>query len=301
MSRSYAVYDVFTDSALSGNPLAVIFDTDGLDTEAMQQVAAEFNLSETVFVRPPLEPGHTAELRIFTPVRELPFAGHPTVGASIAIAERRGIDGTAIQVMGELVGPVRSAVTVREGEPSFAEFDLPRLPEPVDFDASRENVAVALGVDPLEIGFENHKTAAWSAGVPFVTVPVAGLAVAERIMVNSDAWLALLPGSMSVPAAPFVYCRESIRHDSAFHARMFAPWDGISEDPATGSAVAAFAAQIMYFDEPVDGPSSFWVEQGMEMGRPSHIRLEIDVKGGLADAARIGGSAVKVAEGTLFA
>lgn len=301
MQRSYAVYDVFTDRALAGNPLAAVFDTDGLDTEAMQAIAGEFNLSETVFVRPPTNPAQTAELRIFTPARELPFAGHPTVGASIAIAERNGVEGSAIQVLEELVGPVRAAVTIRKGETSFAEFDLPRLPEPVDFDATREDVAIAIGVDPLEIGFENHKTAAWSAGVPYVTVPVAGLGVAERVTINSDAWLALLPGTMAVPAAPFVYCRESVRHDSAFHARMFAPWDGIAEDPATGSAAAAFASQIMYFDEPVDGPSSFWIEQGMEMGRPSHIRLEIDVKGGAIDAARIGGGAVKVAEGTLFA
>ena len=301
MSRNYAVYDVFTNQALTGNPLAVVFDADDLDNEAMQAIAGEFNLSETVFIRSPEKPGASAALRIFTPARELPFAGHPTVGAAIAIAENNGVDGTAIQVLEEQVGPVRAAVTIRQDEPAFAEFDLPRLPEPFDFAASREAVAVALGVDPLEIGFENHKIAAWTAGVPYVTVPVAGLGVAERVSVNVDEWLALLPGTMAVPAAPYVYCRESIRHDSAFHARMFAPWDGIAEDPATGSAVAAFAGQIMYFDEPVDGPSSFWIEQGMEMGRPSHIRLEIDVKGGAADAARIGGGAVKVAEGRLLA
>ena len=300
MPRDYAVYDVFADRALEGNPLAVVFDSDGLDTGAMQSIAGEFNLSETVFVRPADNAGHTASLRIFTPVRELPFAGHPTVGAAIAIAESRGAEGIAIQVLEEPVGPVRAAVTVRPGKVSFAEFDLPRLPEPVEFDVRRETVAAALGVDPLEVGFENHKIAAWSAGVPYVTVPVAGLGVAERISVNADAWLGLLPGLLTVPAAPFVYCRETIRHDSAFHARMFAPWDGIAEDPATGSAAAAFAGQIMRFDEPVDGPSSFWIEQGMEMGRPSRIRLEIDVKGGIADAARIGGGAVKAAGGLLF-
>lgn len=300
MSLDYAIYDVFTSERLTGNALAVVFGAGDLETEAMQAIAREFNLSETVFVRPPEVAAHTAELRIFVPARELPFAGHPTVGAAIAIAEKDGLEGSAIQVLEEQVGRVRSAVTVRDGEPSFAEFDLPRLPEPVDFDATREAVAVALGVDPVEIGFENHRIAAWTAGVPYVTVPVAGLGVAERVSVNADAWLALLPGTLAVPAGAFVYCRETVRHDSAFHARMFAPWDGIAEDPATGSAVAAFAGQIMHHDEPVDGPSTFWIEQGVEMGRPSHIRLEIDVKGGMADAARIGGSAVKMAEGTLF-
>ncbi|MEZ5811644.1 MAG: PhzF family phenazine biosynthesis protein [Rhizobiaceae bacterium] len=299
MSRSYAIYDVFTDEVLSGNPLAVVFGAEDLDTAAMQRVAGEFNLSETVFVRPAEAPGHTANLRIFTPARELPFAGHPTVGAAIAIAEKNGVSGSAIQVLEEQVGSVRAAVSVRAGEASFAEFDLPRLPEAIDFDATREAAAVALNIDPVEIGFENHKIACWTAGVPYVAVPVSGLAVAARVSVHAEAWLALLPGTMAVPAAPYVYCRETVRHDSAFHARMFAPWDGIAEDPATGSAVAAFAGQIMRFDEPVDGPSSFWIEQGMEMGRPSRIRLEIDVKGGRTDAARIGGSAVKVAEGTL--
>ncbi len=299
MALTFAIYDVFTSEPLAGNALAVVFDADDLDTKRMQAIAREFNLSETVFIRSTKRPGYSAGLRIFTPARELPFAGHPTVGAAIAIAERNGVAGSAIQVLEEQVGPVRAAVSLRKREPSFAEFDLPRLPEPVEFGATREAVAVALGIDPIEIGFENHKIAAWTAGVPYVTVPVAGLGVAARVLVNAEAWLALLPGTMAVPAAPFVYCRECIRHDSAFHGRMFAPWDGIAEDPATGSAVAAFAGQIMRFDEPVDGPSSFWVEQGMEMGRPSRIRLEIDVKGGVADAARIGGSAVKVAEGTL--
>ena len=301
MPRHYAIYDVFTDQALAGNPLAVVFDCDGLDLQAMQTIAREFNLSETVFILPPEKSASSAALRIFTPGRELPFAGHPTVGAAIAIAESRGLPGTSIQVLEEQVGMVRAAVTISEDEPAYAEFDLPRLPERVTFDASREAVAAALGVDPLEIGFENHKIAAWSAGVPYATVPVAGLAVAEKISVDSKLWLDLAPTVGGVVADPYVYCRETVLHDCSFHARMFAPWQGIAEDPATGSAAAAFAGQIMHFDEPVDGPSSFWIEQGMEMGRPSRIRLEIDVKGGMIDAARIGGGAVRVAEGQLHA
>ncbi len=301
MSRSYAIYDVFTNVALSGNPLAVVFDGGGIDTQAMQTIAREFNLSETVFILPPEKPTASAALRIFTPGRELPFAGHPTVGAAIAIVESRGVTGTSIQMLEEQVGQVRVAVSVNGDEPAYAEFDLPKLPEPIEFEASREAVAAALGIDPLEIGFENHKIAVWSAGIPFAAIPVAGLAVAERIAVDSNLWLDLAPTVNGVVADPYVYCRETVQHDCSFHARMFAPWQGIPEDPATGSAVAAFAGQVMHFDEPVDGPSSFWIEQGMEMGRPSRIRLEIDVKGGAIDAGRIGGSAVKVAEGTLLA
>lgn len=301
MKRNYAVYDVFSDEPLAGNPLAVIFDCDDLETGRMQAIAREFNLSETAFILPALEPNHTARIRIFTPEREMPFAGHPTVGSAIAIAERAGQQGSAIQVLEELVGPVRAAVTLRDEKTSFAEFDLPRFPEVVSFDASREAVAAAINLDPQQIGFENHKITAWSAGVPYVMVPVSGLTAAGSVRVDADAWLELLPGSGAVRAAPFVYCRECVRHDSSFHGRMFAPWDGIREDPATGSAVAAFAGQIMRFDEPVDGPSTFWIEQGFEMDRPSRIRLEIDVSGGEIDAARIGGSAVLTASGVIDA
>jgi trans-2,3-dihydro-3-hydroxyanthranilate isomerase len=299
MRFPYAVYDVFTDVPLAGNPLAVVFDAGPLDTEQMQAVAREFNLSETVFILPAADPRHSARIRIFKPLRELPFAGHPTVGAAIAIAERARFSGAVIQVLEEEVGPVRTVVTLDGEKAAFAEFDLPRLPEPVALDPDPAGVAAALGLDPQEIGFENHRIAAWSAGVPYVMVPVSGLAAVARIGLDARAWLGLLPAGGAMRVAPFVYCRESLGHDSAFHARMFAPWDGIAEDPATGSAVAAFAGQIRRFDQPVDGPSHFWIEQGVEMGRPSRIRLEIDVRAGAIEAARIGGSAVMTAEGHL--
>src|SRR4029079_14021671 len=127
-----------TDTKLAGNPLAVIFDGEGLDDAAMQAVARETNLSETVFVQPANKPAYTARIRIFTPGRELPFAGHPTVGTAIALAEKAHGAGTLdlVSVLEENVGPVRCAVRLREGEASFAEFDLPRkshqIPLPLD-------------------------------------------------------------------------------------------------------------------------------------------------------------------------
>ena len=122
------VYDVFTDRRLAGNPLAVIFDGDGLSDEAMQAIAKEFNLSETVFVQRASNPAYTARLRIFTPGRELPFAGHPTVGTAIALAEQAHGGSTIdiVSVLEENVGPVRCAVKLKAESASFAEFDLPR-------------------------------------------------------------------------------------------------------------------------------------------------------------------------------
>jgi trans-2,3-dihydro-3-hydroxyanthranilate isomerase len=302
--RKYFVYDVFTDAVLTGNPLAVMLDADGLDTAAMQRIAREFNLSETVFVLPPENKTHRARIRIFTPNTELPFAGHPTVGTAIALAQQaagaNGATEPGIFVLEENVGPVRCAVSGGEGT-AFAEFDLPRLAQPVAFPVLPEAVAAALGLEPQDIGFENHRIAAWSAGVPYATVPVHGLKEAGKVRMDSNLWLDLAPVVGGIIVSPYVYCRDTVNHGSAFHARMFGPYDGIIEDPATGSAVAALTGAIMRFDEPVEGPSQFWIEQGVEMGRPSSIRLEIEVTGGTMTAARIGGHAVRVAEGTLFA
>jgi len=296
----YTIYDVFTDTALTGNALAVVFDADSLETERMQAIAREFNLSETVFIRTPDNPAHSAALRIFMPRGELPFAGHPTVGAAVAITERRGTVETGSIVMLEMpVGLVRAVTSGGKGAP-FAEFDLPRIPEPVAFDAERETVAAALGLGPHDIGFENHHISAWSAGVPYIYVPVRGLEAAAAARMDEAQWLAHFPGiEPMVAPCPFVYCRESVNHDCDFHARMFAPHHGMPEDPATGSAAAAFAGAVVQFDAPVDGPHVVMIEQGVEMGRPSRIRLEIELEAGRISAARIGGHAIRVADGTL--
>jgi len=302
IKRRYMVYDVFADGKLAGNPLAVVLDSEGLDTAAMQRIAGEFNLSETVFVGAPEKPAHSARIRIFTPRVELPFAGHPTVGTAVAIAETRAPEGIGVPeilVLEEGVGPVRCAVS-RGKDPSFAEFDLPCLPEKVAFDVVQEAVAAALDLGPHEIGFENHRVGAWSAGVPYVTVPVRGLPAAAKARMDIDAWVKLAPRAGHLVAAPYIYCRETIGHEASFHARMLAPHEGIPEDPATGSAAAAFAGAVMLFDAPTDGSTPILIEQGIEMGRPSKIRLELDVERGKLAAARIGGHAVKVAEGTLF-
>ena len=299
--RRYLVYDVFTDRALAGNPLAVVLDCEGLDTAAMQAIAREFNLSESAFVLPPENPKHRARVRIFTPDYEMPFAGHPTVGSAVAVAEMDGAAGAdSIFVLEEKIGPVRCAVR-RGGGATFAEFDLAKLPERLKLTADPEAIGAALGLGPHEIGFENHRVAFFSAGVPYVTIPVAGLKAAGKARLDNQAWAELAPRKSEWAfASPYVYCRETVNRESAFHVRMIVPGNPSYEDPATGSAAAAFAGAIMQFDRPGNGMSRFWIEQGLEMGRPSRIRLELDVESGKLDAGRIGGQAVKVAEGALF-
>lgn len=297
--RKYQVWDVFTKDRLAGNPLAVVLDTEGLDEAAMLRIANEFNLSETTFILPPASPAHRANVRIFTPFYEMPFAGHPTVGSAIAIAAADGIsDGDF--VVEEKVGLVRCVVSAIDGAP-FAEFDLPKLPEPAPFDISHEQAAAALGLPPADIGFDNHVVSAWDAGVPYVTIPVTGLAAAGRARLDAGLWLEITGGATEAHApAAYVYCREVTGQGNSFHARMFAGHVGLIEDPATGSAVATFAGAAHRFDRPADGVTRLWIEQGVEMGRPSRIGLELHVSDGALTGARIGGNAVKVAEGLIY-
>ncbi len=302
----YAIYDVFTGSALAGNPLAVVFEADHFSDGQMQAIAREFNLSETVFVLKPGNPAHTARLRIFTSHRELPFAGHPTVGAAVALADRRlggalpanGID--LVKMLEEQIGQVRCAVRMMQGKAGFAEFDLPKLSRELDVEIEPADIGAALGLDPHEIGFENHRVSLWSAGVPFVLVPVHDLAAAAKAECNAAEWERVAPMGDGQLAFAYVYCRGGVNHSASFHARMFAPGDGMPEDPATGSAVAALSGAIHHFDGLPEGNHALVIEQGVEMGRPSLIHLHIDCAGAEVSHVRIGGEAVRIAEGKLL-
>ena len=297
--RSFAVYDVFSSERLAGNPLAVVFDADGLDDAAMQAIAGEFNLSETVFILPPFKEGHRACVRIFTPMHELPFAGHPTVGAAIAIVEAAGGEDASIFVLEEKVGPVRCAVSsgrtacspnsTCRGCPSRWRF-RPIRPRWRHRSTSMRTRSASrtMSCRPIPAAF------------PTYLVPVAGFAAAARADLDTRAWTALTGPAEALSPAAFVYCRETTGAGNAFHARMFAGHLGIPEDPATGSAVASFAGAIMRFDAPIDGVNRYAIEQGVEMGRPSLIQLELDVRQGALAGARIGGNAIKVSEGKLL-
>lgn len=302
MKRRYVVLDVFTTRPLEGNPLAVVLDSEGLDTATMQRIAVEFQLSETVFVQPAVHPAHSAAVRIFTPGRELPFAGHPTVGTAALLAEERFGDVAAaidaVVMLEEKVGTVRAAVRLDPVKPTYAEFDAPRLPREIRRPLPPKGaIADSLGIEATEIGFENHVPCIYEAGVPFAFVPVDGLDVVARARLDIDIWLDALGEDEPLPV--YVYCRETMLHDSTFHARMFDVDTGIIEDPATGSAAAAFAGPIARFDTPTKGTHHQRIEQGFEMGRPSLIDLTLEMNGGELASVRIGGSAVRVAEGVL--
>jgi len=297
MRRKFFTLDVFTRRRYAGNPLAVVLDADGLDGAAMQNVAREFNLSETVFVLPPAEKGHRAKLRIFTPMAELPFAGHPTVGSAVLLNRIDGAAGKREIVLEEGIGPVRCTVEALDADTGRARFDLARLPAEAGPVAPSAAIAAALGLGEEDIGFEEFRPARWSAGVEFNFVPLTGLDAMRRCRPDTARWGEGVLGRGSC----FVFCRETAEQGHSFHARMFAPRGGIPEDPATGSAVAAFAGVLAHFTRIADGAHEFVVEQGYEMARPSLIHLAMTIQGGKLTAAAIAGEAVVMSEGTLEA
>jgi len=297
MRRQFYTLDVFTDVALAGNPLAVVLDAAGLDDARMQRIAREFNLAETVFVREPRNPINTASLRIFTPGRELPFAGHPTIGAAVLLAHTREPDLLKREdlriVLEEEVGEVVCVARHRRGQAMAAYFTLPRLPARQGKPPSLKALAEGLGLKNADIGFDDHRPTAYSAGAPFVFVPLRNLDAMTRAKPMLKLW-----GKQGGPAV-FLYTREVAHQGSSFHARMFASGWGIVEDPATGSAAAAFAGVIMRFEPPEDGDSMFVIEQGLEMGRPSFISLGLSIDKRALVSATIGGAAVMISQGTI--
>lgn len=301
MALTYHVLDVFTERPFGGNPLAVVLGADRLSTADMQTIAREFNLSETVFVLTTTSPGHTARIRIFTPSRELPFAGHPTIGTAVLLAELRAMLGNgesdAIIALEEEVGSLRVGVRMRAGGASFGEFDAPKLGSVPELLPEPEQIAAAVGLIPSEITFENHKPTLVRSAPVFAFVPVSNLEAMAKVRISPQHWArAFTDRGIS---GVYLYTRQCVRGQSAFHARMFAPELGVGEDPATGSAAASFAYVIQEFDGPTDGVHKRGIEQGFEMGRPSAISLTMTVARGKLEGVRIGGYAVRVAEGTL--
>jgi len=299
MRRKFVTLDVFTRRRYAGNPLAVVLEPDGLDETAMQAIAREFNLSETVFVLPPADQAHRARLRIFTPAAEVPYAGHPTVGTAVLLNRIDGGAGMREIVLEEGVGPVHCTVETLDAETGRARFALAKLPEPAGEAGPPAAVAAALSIDEKDIGFDAYKPARWIAGNEYTFVPLNGLDAIRRCRIGSTQWRAAF-GNGHVTGV-YMFCRETVESGHAFHVRMFAPDVGVPEDPATGAGAAAFAGPILRGERLGDGRHDLVIEQGYEMGRPSLLHLSMTVQGGQLTAGAIAGEAVVVSEGTLEA
>lgn len=298
MPRTFYTLDVFTDRPLAGNPLAVVLDSEGLDDEAMQAVAKEFNLSETVFVSPPRQARQGAAVRIFTPAHELPFAGHPTVGTAILLNHLNHLGCGDEFVLEERVGQVHCSVS-GDGMQKKARFELPRISRPLDVHLDQDDVARALGLNMSDLDTGGAAVSVWDGGVPYMLVAVKTLAAVKKARPDPALLDQIEPVIGGLSANPYVFCSGGVDSDTDFHARMFAPNFGILEDPATGSAVASFSGLVMKDIMGEDEKKTFKIEQGYEMGRPSQIYLDLQTINGEIASAGISGGAVIVSDGTL--
>ncbi|HEX5535444.1 MAG TPA: PhzF family phenazine biosynthesis protein [Actinomycetales bacterium] len=313
---SFEVLDVFTDRPFAGNPLAVVTGGEDLSAEQMQALAREFHLSETCF---PLAPtpeeqarGVDYRLRIFTPTTELPFAGHPSVGAAWLMAQRGHVEpGRVVQACGAGDLPLQVAP---DGGPVTLTGGSPTLGRTLD----GAEAAAAVGLGPHDLAGPEVQLA--GTGVEFVILHVTEGAVPRARAAAIDdlghsVYVVAWPGTDAWPQPAPADAQDGATRDgvtdAADHgsrlrepvrARLFAGDIGVAEDPATGSAALALAVQAVAAGLlPADGTSSFEVLQGVELGRPSTLHVEVDAEGGRAVQARVSGSVVPVSSGTISA
>ncbi|HEX8567903.1 MAG TPA: PhzF family phenazine biosynthesis protein [Pyrinomonadaceae bacterium] len=309
--RTFSFYqlDVFTDQRFAGNPLAVFPDAAGISDVEMQQITREMNLSETVFVLPSDEPEALRRLRIFTPTKELPLAGHPVVGtwnllARLGFIENVPSDGT-VEIKHELgVGVLPVEIEFKNGEPRKVTMTQDKFSpgEIVADENVRKTIAEAFNLSPED--FQPHAPIqVCGTGVNFTVVPVRSLAALKSSRPNASKLEELpkiLPGEFSL------FAWETLEETSLIHTRMYAPEFGITEDPATGAAAGAIGGYIVHhglFAEELkknNNVLSFTIEQGDFIERPSRIHVEITGEKGNVERVRVGGSSVVVAKGEIF-
>lgn len=292
----FILCDVFTDRRFGGNQLAVLPDATGLSDAAMQQVAREFNFSETTFVFP----GHgqfTRRVRIFTPAVEVPFAGHPNIGTAFALAttgELGELGNETSIVFDEAAGPVE--ITLQRRAPSRIWCEL-RAPQALNVGAevAPERVAAALSLDPDAIVTATHAPAVASVGLPFLCVELASRAALEAARADTGAFAALREEGI----CPDIHLYTRSDDEFALRARMFAPFDGVPEDPATGSANCALAALLAHHADDGRDEFSWRIAQGVEMGRPSVLEARARRAADGTITVWIGGDSVLVGTGTI--
>jgi len=311
-SYRFVQVDVFTDRVFGGNPLAVFPDAEGLSDQEMQQLALEMNLSETTFVLPPEAEGADFKVRIFTPAAELPFAGHPVVGTHWVLADlgRVELQEPVTKVTFELGVGVLPAdlhvsgqevqrVVMMQGSPTF---------HAVLEDVSQ--LAAGLSVDAESMLSSGLPVQVVSTGVPQMIVPMWDLNHVQSLNISNFNIAALNSACMAVGTdCIHIFSPETESEEATVHVRMFAPVLGVPEDPATGSSNGAMGAYLVHYAQsheslrqaivPGDPTTYIVSEQGIEMGRPSILHIEVDSFDGQVSQVRVGGQVVAVAEGVV--
>ena len=294
----FLTLDVFTATPFGGNQLAVFPDARAIPEAQLLPITREFNFSEVTFCYPPDDAANTRRVRIFTPGGEVPFAGHPTVGtaAALALCEQALPTGSGHFrfVMG--IGIVHVDVRVESAARCWAELSVAKLPEIGPQTPTLNTIAAILSLDVSDLMGGAMSPQAVSCGLPFLLVPVKSLKALAVSRVRVDLWEQTLQRFWAPEI--FVAAKDPEQGAQHWRARMFAPGIRIPEDPATGSAVAAFGGWLA-LKEPKDGAHAWTVDQGIEMGRPSRLDVSANRVGGAVTAVRVAGRSVLVSEGTL--
>jgi trans-2,3-dihydro-3-hydroxyanthranilate isomerase len=290
----YYICDVFTATRFGGNQLAVLPEATGLSGQRMQQIAREFNFAESTFVLPP-EKGQTRKVRIFTPATEVPFAGHPNIGTAFALATAGAfgkVEGPFTVTFEEEAGLVPVTIRRREDKTIWCELAAPNqlslgktLPPRL--------VAAAVSLATEDIVTRTHVPLVASVGLPFVFAELTDRAALARARVDMNGMDALKAEGVM----PDIHLYVRSADDFDIRARMFAPLDGVPEDPATGSANCALAGLLAHYDKAAEGDFRWRIAQGVEMGRPSLLEARSEKRGGTVTSTWVGGSCVLVSEG----
>lgn len=300
MSLSYLHYDVFTAEPLTGNQLAVFLDGRGLSSERMQALAREMNFAESTFILPAESPGTDVRMRIFTPSVEMPMAGHPTIGSTFALAEAGIIrPGAARFVFGLGIGPVPVDLEWEGSRLRFAWMTQlnPTFGPPLD---ARDAVAAALGLGAVDLA-SDLPVQQVSCGVPFLLVPLRSRETVDRAVSDAAAFRRLAAATgLDLPI--YLFAALPPGAPETMYSRMFAPEFGIVEDPATGGASGPLGCYLVHHRLVTGAAAQRIISlQGVAMGRPSRIHIAIGERGGEIVEVKVGGTAVLVGRGELFA
>jgi len=299
MRLQFQTVDVFTGTQFVGNPLAVVLNAEGLSTGQMQAIAAEFNLAETTFVRPPKDAAHTAEVRIFTPRSEMPFAGHPNVGTAFVLARAgvsygRPVGGDRV-IFEEKAGLVPIEI-LRDGATAIGAKLASPQPLSVGVEIESDLVASACGISLIDIENSRHRPCIASCGAPFILAELKSRTALLAASPNGDVFRLEVTKHPVVSIMIYTQVDEG---DIDIRARMFAPHLNIPEDPATGSANVALIGLLAKLRPEANLTLSKTIAQGVEMGRPSILQAEAEKKNGIVTATFIGGRCVPVMSGTI--
>ncbi len=304
MRYRYYTVDAFTDKLFEGAQIAVLPDARGLNDATMQKIAREFNVSETVFVLPPMNPANAKRLRVFTPFKEVPFAGHPTLAASHVLtmvgdinAGMPGVterEGRLQFVFEETVGPVNVTVSVDDNT-RFCEFGLQSNYSIDRFTPPDPELAAIFSLSESDLGIDGHHPMVVATEQPYMMVPVRSFTAVRRAKFNYKAWAeSSAPATLSNEA--LLFSVETEFDSSGYHCRLLGPDIGVNEDPPIGSSVPAFAA---YLCETIGPEHAFAAERGAETFRRSLLHVRAEKRGDKSVAVRVGGTAVMVCDGHL--